>query len=305
MGTAMCTRLHTSQLVHNHSLAPLSPRGARIAVGESTYSFAMSNDSSAPDAAGNHAGGVQSVDRAISVLEILAQRGEAGVSEVAVEIDVHKSTAFRLLGALEARGLVEQAGERGKYRLGFGIVRLAGAVTGRSDIAHQAHPICERLADDLGETVNIAVLQEHYVVNIDQVRGPSAVTAHNWVGELNPLHATSSGKILLAQLGAKRRAELIAEAGLERLTPQTVTSKSRLEKSLAEAREHGYAVTLEEYEVGLNAIAAPIRSQTGEVVAALTASGPAYRLTEERINQLAPRLIAGAQEISHRLGYLG
>lgn len=81
--------------------------------------------------------GVQSVDRAVSVLEFLAQRGEAGVSEVAAEIDVHKSTAFRLLGALEARGLVEQTAERGKYRLGFGIVRPAGPVTGRLDITQQ------------------------------------------------------------------------------------------------------------------------------------------------------------------------
>src|SRR5947208_15934447 len=131
-------------------------------------------------------GGVQSVDRAISVLEILAQRGEAGVSEVAAEIDVHKSTAFRLLGALEARGLVEQAGERGKYRLGFGIVRLAGAVTGRIDITQQSRPICERLAQDLGETVNIAVLESHYAINLYQVRGPSAVTAPNWRGQPTP-----------------------------------------------------------------------------------------------------------------------
>ncbi|WP_051845234.1 IclR family transcriptional regulator [Streptomyces sp. NRRL S-813] len=265
----------------------------------------MSNYSPESETSTSQTGGVQSVDRAISVLEILAQRGEAGVSEVAGEIDVHKSTAFRLLGALEARGLVEQAVERGKYRLGFGIVRLAGAVTGRIDITQQGRPVCERLAEEIGETVNIAVLQEHYAINLYQVRGPAAITAHNWVGQLTPLHATSSGKILLANLPAKERAALLAEAGLKKVTPHTITAKTKLEKNLTEARERGYAWTTEEFEIGLHAIAAPIRDRDGDVVAALSASGPSYRFTEERLHELAPVLVKGANEISHRMGYLG
>ncbi len=269
------------------------------------YSFAVSNYSTETETTSSQSGGVQSVDRAISVLEILAQRGEAGVSEVAAEIDVHKSTAFRLLGALEARGLVEQAGERGKYRLGFGIVRLAGAVTGRLDITQQGRPVCERLAEEIGETINIAVMQESFAINLYQVRGPAAVAAHNWVGELTPLHATSSGKILLAHLPAEERAALLADAGLKKVTPHTLTAKTKLEKNLAEARERGYAWTLEELEIGLHAMAAPIRNQDGEVVAALSASGPSYRFTEERLHELAPVLVKGAEEISHRMGWLG
>ncbi|WP_149831339.1 IclR family transcriptional regulator [Streptomyces tailanensis] len=248
---------------------------------------------------------MQSVDRAISVLEILAQRGEAGVSEVAGEIEVHKSTAFRLLGALEARGLVEQAGERGKYRLGFGIVRLAGAVTGRIDITQQGRPVCERLAEEIGETVNIAVMQEHYAVNLYQVRGPGAITAHNWVGQLTPLHATSSGKILLAHMSTKERAALLSAASMKKVAPRTITAKTKLEKNLAEARERGYAFTLEELEVGLHALAAPVRNRDGEVIAALSASGPGYRLTEQRLHELSPILLKGAEEISHRMGHLG
>lgn len=265
----------------------------------------MSNYSTDTETSNSQAGGVQSVDRAISVLEILAQRGEAGVSEVAGEIDVHKSTAFRLLGALEARGLVEQAGERGKYRLGFGIVRLAGAVTGRIDITQQGRPVCERLAEEIGETVNIAVMQEHYAINLYQVRGPGAITAHNWVGQLTPLHATSSGKILLAHLPTKERATLLTETGMKKVTARTITAKTKLEKNLADARERGYAFTLEELEIGLHAMAAPVRNRDGEVVAALSASGPAYRFTEDRLHELSPVLLQGAQEISHRMGYLG
>ncbi len=265
----------------------------------------MSNHSEDTETPNSPTGGVQSVDRAISVLEILAHRGEAGVSEVAAEIDVHKSTAFRLLGALEARGLVEQAGERGKYRLGFGIVRLAGAVTGRIDITQQSRPVCEAMAEEIGETVNIAVLQEHYAVNLYQVRGPGAVTAQNWVGQLTPLHATSSGKILLAHLSTRERASLLSAGGLKKVTPHTITAKTKLEKNLAEARERGYVWALEELELGLHAMAAPIRNREGEVVAAVSASGPSYRLTEERLHELAPVLVKGAEEISHRMGYLG
>ncbi|WP_217237587.1 IclR family transcriptional regulator [Streptomyces sp. AC555_RSS877] len=265
----------------------------------------MSNYTADSETAGPAVNGVQSVDRAVGVLEILAQRGEAGVSEVAAEIDVHKSTAFRLLGALEARGLVEQTAERGKYRLGFGIVRLAGAVTGRLDITQQGRPVCERLSEEIGETVNIAVLQEHFAVNLYQVRGPGAVGTHNWVGQLTPVYATSSGKILLAHLPAKERDAVLAATTVQKHTPHTLTARTKLEKNLAEARERGYAVTLEELEIGLQALAAPIRSRDGDVIAALSASGPAYRFTEERIREIAPVLISGADEISHRMGYLG
>lgn len=258
----------------------------------------MSND-------GTNSGGVQSVDRAISVLEILSRRGEAGVSEIAAEIDVHKSTAFRLLGALEARGLVEQAEDRGKYRLGFGIIRLAGGVNTQMDITQRGRAVCQRLAEEIGETVNIAVLRSHYAVNLDQVRGPSAVTAYNWVGQITPLHATSSGKVLLAHLDDRQRERVLSDGQLERFTPRTITDTGTLEQQLAETRETGWAYCLEELENGLNAMAAPIHSYHGEVVAAVSASGPAYRFSEERMHELAPVLITGAKEISQRLGYAG
>jgi len=257
------------------------------------------------NARGESAGGVQSVDRAVSVLEILAQRGEAGVSEVAADIGVHKSTAFRLLAALEERELVEQTQDRGKYRLGFGILRLASAVPGQLDVTHQARPICERLAVQLGETVNIAVRRSHFVVNIDQARGPSAIAAHNWVGELTPVHATSSGKVLLAYMTPDERRDVLAASGLARLTSHTITSETELEAEVEAAARDGYASSIGELEEGLNAIAAPVRDHIGRVIAALSVSGPSYRLEPSRFEAVARMTVAAADRISRRLGYLG
>jgi DNA-binding IclR family transcriptional regulator len=245
---------------------------------------------------------IRSVDRAISVMEILARLGDVRVTELAAELGVHKSTAFRLLTALEDRGYVEQDRDRGRYRLGFRLVRLAGAVTARMDITRYGRPVCERLAKELGETVNIAVRQGPYAVNVDQVQGVAAISAYNWVGQLTPLHATSSGKVLLAALSRADRAEVLT-GELTRFTRATITAKTRLERDLARSREAGYATAVEEYETGLNAIAAPIRDGNAAVVAAVSASGPAFRLTPERMAQLAPILVAGADEISHYLGY--
>ena len=162
------------------------------------YGCAMSNTAT------GDGGGVQSVDRALTILESLARNGEAGVTELASTLDVHKSTAFRLVTTLESHGLVEQTEGRGKYRLGVGLLRLAGATTARLDVVQEARPICRQLAADTGETVNVAVLSEDSALYLDQVAGSSALQSHNWVGQHIPLHATSNGKVLLAGLPPER-----------------------------------------------------------------------------------------------------
>ncbi|KMO74955.1 IclR family transcriptional regulator [Mycolicibacterium obuense] len=250
-------------------------------------------------------GGVQSVDRAVSVLEILARLGEVGVTELATEIGVHKSTVSRLLSALEDHELVEQAHERGKYRLGFGLLRLSNAVSGQLDVTQQGREICERLAVELGETVNIAVLRSHYVVNVDQARGPRSVGSHNWVGELTPLHATSSGKILLAFMSADARRDVLADVRLTRYTDRTVTSMDELERQLEVVAGDGYVVSTEELEHGLTAVAAPIRDHAGIVIAALSVSGPVYRLDDGRAREVVPAVVAAAAAVSERMGYRG
>lgn len=250
-------------------------------------------------------GGVQSVDRAVSVLEILAREGSAGVSDVAAEIGVHKSTAFRLLAALEERDLVEQNSERGKYQLGFGVLRLASAIPSRLDMVRQARPVVDDLAQRFDETINLAVVREHYSVHVQQALGSAAVASQNWVGQLTPLHATSSGKILMAHMGEEQLESVLAAAGLKAYTEHTITSRKTLMKQLADARENGFATAYEELETGLNAAAVPVRDHTGAVVGALAASGPAYRFDRERIEALIDDLKAGGERISQRLGWLG
>lgn len=245
---------------------------------------------------------IQSVDRALSVLEVLAERGASGVTEIAARLGVHKSTASRLISVLEDHQLVEQVTDRGKYQLGFGLIRLAGATSAQLDLTRYSQQVCEQLAADLRETVNVAVLQESWVINISQVRGPAAVSSHNWVGQLTPPHATSSGKVLLAHCGEDVLSEFLA-APVRRYTARTVTSPGGLRAQLAAVRERGFGVTVEELEIGLNAVAAPIRARNRQVVAAISVSGPSYRLTQERIPEVADRVKGAAAEVSRRLGY--
>ena len=245
--------------------------------------------------------GVQSVDRALTILGILARLGEAGVTEIAAELGVHKSTAFRLVATLEQHGMVEQNEERGKYRLGFGVLRLAGATTARLDVVQEARPICRKLAADSGETVNIAVLSDRSALYLDQVAGQSALQSHNWVGQHIPLHATSNGKVLLTGLSWAEVENRVPR--LPAYTSTTVTSKARLRKELAEVREQGYAVAVDELEVGLTAIAAPIHNAHGDVIASLSVSGPTFRLNEARVKELVAVVQDAAGEVSRRLGY--
>ena len=206
---------------------------------------------------------VQSVDRALTILEMLAREGEAGVTEIAADLGVHKSTAFRLLATLESHRLVEQDGDRGRYRLGVGNLRLAGATTARLDLVTEARPVCRQLAADTGETVNITVRSETSALYLDQVAGSSALQSHNWVGQHIPLHATSNGKVLLSELSDADRKSALRE--LPRFTDKTVTKRAELKDELEQVREAGYAVAVDELETGLTAAAAPIRNAHGDV----------------------------------------
>lgn len=252
---------------------------------------------------GTRSATVQSVDRALVLLEILATLGQAGVTEIAAELGVHKSTVSRLISVLEARGYVEQLSERGKYRLGFAVARLARSTSAQLDLVKQSQAACDALALESGETTNLAVLDEDRIVNVAEAIGPAGIALRTWVGQSCAAHATSSGKVLLAGLDADEVRRRLGTR-LEAFTDATVTGRSELEAELAVARERGWASVREELEVGLNAVAAPVRDADGVVVAALSVSGPAYRLSEDEFDATAKRTIAAAEVISRRLGWI-
>jgi len=246
---------------------------------------------------------VQSVDRAVAVLEFLLRQGEAGITEIAAELGVHKSTASRLVYTLQSKGLVEQDGERGRFTIGFAMLRFAGAVTRQIDVGRLGAPLCEDLAQRLGETVNIAVLDGMSAVNVSQARGSSAIAAQNWTGQRTALHATSSGKVLLASMSEDEREEFLG-GELPSYTARTITDPDELRPVLQAVGEDGYSTSFEELEPGLHACAVPVRGPGESVIAAISVSGPSYRLSNRRVRQLARELDSAAREFSGRLGHV-
>lgn len=247
---------------------------------------------------------VQSVDRALMVLEILGKLGTAGVTDIATELGVHKSTVSRLITVLESRGFVEQLSDRGKYRLGFALVRLAGSTSAQMDLAKQSQATCDRLAEQCGETVNVAILDGDRIINIVETLGPAEITLRTWIGQNCPAHATSSGKALLSALPTGRVRELLGDT-MATFTDNTIADSVALAAELAEVRRKGWASVCEELEVGLNAVGVPVRDSTGKAIAALSVSGPAYRLDPSRFDEVAEMTMMAAEQISRRLGFTG
>ena len=235
---------------------------------------------------------------------MIADAGELGVTELAKRLGVHKATASRLAATLADHGLVERDPVTDKYRLGFGLVHLAGAAMAGLDLVSTSRPILEDLAEKTHETVNLGVLSGDGLVCIDQVAGARSIVSVSWVGRRTPLHCTSNGKVLLAYLTDSERERLLAEP-LERSTPSTVTDPAKLMAQLREIRTRGYGQTREELEEGLNAVAAPVWRADGEVVAALSVSGPAFRMRPVDLPRVGRQTIECADAISRRLGYPG
>lgn len=253
--------------------------------------------------------GVQSVDRAIEILEAVSVMGNATTGELARRLDVHKSTASRLLASLSEHGLVEHM-DAGAYRLGFGLVRLAGSVVSTMDFSQFAQRLCDHVAADLGLTANVAVLDEGYAVNVSQAVGAGLLAPHHYVGIRTPGHATSSGKLLLAFDADSRAAVLAGRAGqtgaspgagtthdgpahtvrLERHTAATLTDPADLARDLESVRERDWAAVDEEWEEHITAVAVPLRLPNGDVEAALTVTGPTHALPPASFADVAAAL---------------
>lgn len=246
---------------------------------------------------------IQSVERAAAILRSFTDNGpELGVTALSGRLGLHKSTVSRLLSTLEHAGLVEQDPETGKYRLGLGLITLAGAALERIDLRRLALPFLEVLAESTQETVNITVLDRDECVNIERITSPKAIRYAGWLGRRTPLHCTATGKVLLAHMPAEEQ-DAALPATLPRFTEKTITDHTTLKQTLECVYTQGYAVAHEEFEEGLSAIAAPLHDHTGTVIATISISGPTYRIGPGKIEQFVGPLKETALSISMRLGY--
>lgn len=244
------------------------------------------------EAAGSQTG-TQAIERAAQVLVRVVESPEPlGVGELAETTGLPKSTTSRLVSALERQGLVQRAGG---LRPGPVLMRFAQRGVGATlvDLADEA---LQRLADESGETINLAVPTPVGVEHVAQLDSRHFVGVVNWVGKRVPLHCAANGKVFLASGAAP------VPAALEQLTPRTLVDREALERELARVRARGYATAVDELELGLAALAAPVHGVDDEVVAALSISGPTIRLPAERMRQLAPVLLEQAHALSARLG---
>ena len=243
--------------------------------------------------------GTQAIDRAASLLvRVVESSRPLGVGELANDSGLPKSTTSRLLAALERQGLVQRTTDRGALRPGPVLLRFAQR-DGSAELIELAAPSLEWLARETGETINLAVPGPAGAEHLAQRDSAHFVATTNWVGRRVPHHVAANGKVLVA-FGA---AELPQQ--LDRFTPATVTDRAELGRQLETVRARGYATAVDELELGLAAIAAPVRGAGGSVVAALSISGPTTRLTDERIERLAPLLIEQAGRTSRLLGHIG
>jgi IclR family transcriptional regulator, acetate operon repressor len=213
-------------------------------------------------------------------------RVELGVTEIADSLGVHKSTASRLAAALERAGLLTRSGRR--FRLGLEVIRLGALATRGLDIVAAMQPAMEKLSRQTGETVNLAVPAGPDVLNIAEVPSTFIVSCSGgWIGRRTRPHAVANGKVLMAHgaIPVPRR--------LERYTPETITTQRALQAELAAVRRNGYATAVAELEEGLVAVASPVLNATGACIAALSVSGPEFRMRPESLGKLG-RLCAGA-----------
>lgn len=242
-------------------------------------------------------------DRVVKVLALLveAQR-PLSVTEVARRHRVDKSTASRLLRALERHGLVERDGSRGKFVPGFRLLEFARAVLERLETRQVARPLLEKLRDQTSEGVHLAVFRSGQVVYIDKVEAPGFIRTRTETGDLAPLHSTATGKAILAWLPEADVNRWMRGRTLTAYTPRTLTIMRELSAHLRTIRAQGYAVDDEEYVLGVRCIAAPIFTHAGPVVGSVGISGLATRLDGVRLREVSVAVVRTAHAISQRLG---
>ncbi len=251
---------------------------------------------------------VNSVGKAILVIETIynAQRS-LSLKEISTELGMHKSTIHHLISTLMEFGFLAQEPETRKYNIGLHLIEIGQAYLHQLDLRSIAHPFLERLAMAAGETVHLLILDHNDVVYIDKVENlsqPTALRCSSYIGRRTNAYATAAGKVLLAHLSESTLQEYLTYQKLTPKTEHTITNPQELLKQLQKVKENGFALDLQENEVGLQCVGAPIFNREAKCIAALSISGPISRMDLNRIKQnLLPLAKETAAQISTALGY--
>ena len=252
---------------------------------------------------GHAAGRLSSVSTAVRLLKAFSEEQvEIGISDLAKLLGVAKSTVHRLAVTLVAQGMLEQNPDTGKYRLGIALFRLGSLVRRRMTLSNEARPLLRELREKINESVHLAVLDGDEIMYVYNLESTQAIRMRSDVGVRKPAYCTAEGHAMLAFQPAAAVDDVI-RSGLPARTPQTITDGDKLRKALEAVRQRGCAIEDEESEPGMRCIAAPIRNDAGEVVAAMGIAGPVSRLTKKALTGLIPHVVETAAAISARLGY--
>lgn len=243
---------------------------------------------------------IGAAERAIAVLDTLADAGELGTNEIARRTGMTPSTVSRQLGTLAASGLVERVAASGRYRLGLRIVHLANALLARLDVREVARPHLLALVEATGETATLSVPGDEDAITVDFVPGSHQLQPVSRLGRPSIAHATSAGKVMLAFSGRE-----LPDGPLRAYTPRTITDPQALTREIARVRERGWAQALGEREPDLTAVAAPVRSSRGELEAIVALQGPSSRFDAAAVKAAVPVVVEHAAGISRELGWRG
>lgn len=248
--------------------------------------------------------GVQTLDRALNVLELLAvQKNGMGVTEIGQQVGLHKSTVHRLLGALASRGYVEKDAETGMYKIGLKVVEIASLHLNSIELKTEASPYLHTLAAISTQPVHLATLMDGEVVYIEKVDTVTSIRMYSHIGRRVPAHCSGVGRALYLDYSDAELMEIFKNYDFTAYTPNTATNLGKFIQRMGQARKLGYVIDDEEHEPGIRCIAAPIRDYRGKIIASVSTSGDKTIISPERDEELAAQVLRCADEISRRMGY--
>jgi IclR family KDG regulon transcriptional repressor len=247
---------------------------------------------------------VQVLDRALAILDVLSGEGPGlSLGEISDKLDLHKSTAHRLTMVLERHKLIERNSVSGRYRLGLKLFELGSRAISQLDLRERARPVLDQLVLETGETVHLGILDDTEILYLDKVEPTRSVRMASSVGRRNPAYCTAMGKAILAYSTDAQVEAIVRKHGLKAMTSNTITSFLDLKVELKSIRERGYSVDNEEIEEGVRCVGCVVRNFSGVPVAAISVSGPAFRVTREKVKGLSQPVISAAGILSGELGF--